>query len=215
MNTLYIRIFVILNLFFLHNYSLAEDHSNSDKIKYIILDFKNFESQTLDEIIKAINANIVFMRHEKAPGTGDPDNFSKFDCSTQRNLSQEGRQLSKQTGHLFKQSDLNFNKILSSEWCRSYDTAVLLDNIKVEKFSGLNTFYQGFVDKKETLLVLNNLMKKISLKQIYLMVTHQDIITAITGLPVGSGELILFNYPKGVLLPLTKEQMGKLAKSKT
>jgi hypothetical protein len=34
-------------------------------------------------------------------------------------------------------------------------------------------------------------------------------------LPVGSGELILFNYPKGVLLPLTKEQMGKLAKSRT
>ena len=33
---------------------------------------------------------IVFIRHAYAPGGGDPDNFVIEDCSTQRNLNQQG-----------------------------------------------------------------------------------------------------------------------------
>ena len=31
--------------------------------------------------------NLIFIRHAYAPGSGDPDNFDIYDCSTQRNLS--------------------------------------------------------------------------------------------------------------------------------
>ena len=34
---------------------------------------------------------LIFIRHAYAPGSGDPDNFNLNDCSTQRNLSKEGR----------------------------------------------------------------------------------------------------------------------------
>ena len=34
---------------------------------------------------------LIFIRHAYAPGGGDPENFNLGDCSTQRNLSKEGR----------------------------------------------------------------------------------------------------------------------------
>ena len=34
---------------------------------------------------------VLLMRHALAPGNGDPENFTLGDCSTQRNLSEEGR----------------------------------------------------------------------------------------------------------------------------
>ena len=34
---------------------------------------------------------LIFIRHAYAPGSGDPNNFNLDDCSTQRNLSKEGR----------------------------------------------------------------------------------------------------------------------------
>ena len=36
--------------------------------------------------------HLVVLRHAQAPGTGDPSNFRLGDCSTQRNLSPEGRE---------------------------------------------------------------------------------------------------------------------------
>ena len=34
---------------------------------------------------------LIFIRHAYAPGSGDPADFNLNDCSTQRNLSEEGR----------------------------------------------------------------------------------------------------------------------------
>ena len=34
---------------------------------------------------------LIFIRHAYAPGSGDPNNFNLNDCSTQRNLSEEGK----------------------------------------------------------------------------------------------------------------------------
>lgn len=44
----------------------------------------------------------VIMRHAIAPGFSDPANFTLGDCSTQRNLSDEGRQQARKLGMLFK-----------------------------------------------------------------------------------------------------------------
>ena len=45
----------------------------------------------LVEATAAIDANVIFMRHALAPGFGDPEDFNVADCSTQRNLNEEGR----------------------------------------------------------------------------------------------------------------------------
>ena len=45
---------------------------------------------------------VVLLRHAIAPGTGDPENFQLDDCSTQRNLSEAGRQQAREIGETFR-----------------------------------------------------------------------------------------------------------------
>ena len=45
---------------------------------------------------------LIFIRHAYAPGGGDPDNFDIKDCSTQRNLNEEGREQAKNIGNFLK-----------------------------------------------------------------------------------------------------------------
>ena len=65
---------------------------------------------------------LIFIRHAYAPGSGDPNNFNLNDCSTQRNLSNEGRKQAKYIGKFFKKNKIKIDKILSSEWCRCKET---------------------------------------------------------------------------------------------
>ena len=85
------------------------------------------ENYTIKEIINDIDANVIFMRHALAPGIGDPNNFKIGDCSTQRNLNETGIAQAVLIGKQLKKNSIQFNKIYSSQWCRCYQTATLLD----------------------------------------------------------------------------------------
>ena len=63
---------------------------------------------------------MIFLRHSWAPGWGDPENFTIDDCSTQRNLSDEGVLQARTKFFLINQ--IEFSEILTSEWCRCKDT---------------------------------------------------------------------------------------------
>lgn len=68
---------------------------------------------------------VVAFRHALAPGTFDPPNFKLGDCSTQRNLSAEGREQARRTGAWFAAQGLLPENVRSSPWCRCMDTATL------------------------------------------------------------------------------------------
>ena len=90
---------------------------------------------------------LIFIRHAYAPGNGDPNNFNLNDCSTQRNLSKEGRKQAQLIGVFFKENKIQIDKVLSSEWCRCKETA----EIAFEDFSTisfLNSFYSTKFAKK-------------------------------------------------------------------
>ena len=139
-----------------------------------------------------INADVVFMRHALAPGFGDPVRFELGDCSTQRNLDANGRNQAQLIGRELLTSGIHFSEILSSEWCRCRETASLLNMGKWGVFSGLNSFFQNYADKEET---LNNLNSKLTQMEdgVTLMISHQIVIRAITGSTTRSGELVVFN----------------------
>lgn len=61
---------------------------------------------------------VVLMRHALAPGTGDPNGFQLGDCSTQRNLSETGREQARQAGNEFRKRQIPVKQVLSSQWCR-------------------------------------------------------------------------------------------------
>ena len=77
---------------------------------------------------------IIFIRHAYAPGSGDPNNFNLNDCSTQRYLSDEGREQAKKIGKFFHQNKIEIGKVISSEWCRCKETA----EIAFKEFSTKN-----------------------------------------------------------------------------
>ncbi len=66
---------------------------------------------------------IALFRHALAPGTGDPPGFRLEECSTQRNLSAEGRAQAARIGSAFRARGIAIGSVLSSPWCRARDTA--------------------------------------------------------------------------------------------
>lgn len=138
-------------------------------------------------------ANVVFMRHALAPGYGDPDNFQIEDCNTQRNLDEAGRRQAEAIGRYFREHQITFTAILSSRWCRCTQTAELLNYSSWSEFDGLNSFFQGHVDRQETLALLKDKLDSLSSDDMVLMVTHQVVISAITDISPPSGGLVVYN----------------------
>ena len=154
------------------------------------------ERNNFFEVIEQIDADVIFLRHTLAPGFGDPGNFNLADCNTQRNLNDIGRAQAVKIGIEFKSYGIEFEEILSSQWCRCKDTAKLLNLGDWNEFMGLNSFFQNFSKKDDTLAVLN---KKLLSKEtgLTLMITHQVVIRAVTGIVVSSGGLVAFNSKTG------------------
>lgn len=86
--------------------------------------------------------HVVLLRHALAPGTGDPPSFQLADCTTQRNLSDAGRQQARDIGQAFRQQGVEVDRVLSSQWCRCLETAELMEVGPVEPFAPLNSFFQ-------------------------------------------------------------------------
>ena len=147
----------------------------------------------IETVKKSISANVIFLRHALAPGLGDPSDFIKEDCSTQRNLNEEGRSQARLLGDYLKKSNIRFSEILTSEWCRCIDTAKELDLGQWETFSGLNSFFQGHEKKYYVMDKLRKKLDSLKSSDLVLFVTHQVVITEITGEVPRSGEMVLYN----------------------
>src|SRR6056297_4291594 len=86
---------------------------------------------------------VVLMRHALAPGTGDPARFDLGDCSTQRNLDARGREQARRTGATLCPASVTFDAVWTSQWCRSRDTAALIDMGPVQEKPPLNSLFAG------------------------------------------------------------------------
>ena len=159
----------------------------------VLLVNEAFARSELEILKKSISANVIFLRHALAPGVGDPSNFMKGDCSTQRNLNNKGRFHARLIGDHLKKSNLRFSEILTSEWCRCIDTAKELNLGQWETFSGLNSFFQGHEKKDQVMNKLQKKLKSLGYSDLVLFVTHQVVILEETGVAPRSGEMILYN----------------------
>jgi len=135
---------------------------------------------------------IIFIRHAYAPGSGDPENFDKNDCLTQRNLNYQGIEQSKNLGKFFFQNNVHIDLVLSSEWCRCKDTAKYAFN-EFKTFDALNSFYQAKFKKNKDKQIkdLRNFIKKWNDNKNLILVTHYVVIQEIFNTGVNSGEIIV------------------------
>ena len=147
-----------------------------------------------DKILKSLKEGkkLVFIRHAIAPGNGDPNNFDINDCSTQRNLDENGIEESKKIGLFFKNNKIKIDKVLSSQWCRCKDTAKYAFK-NFETFNALNSFYDEKFAENETKQIkdLKNYIKKWSSDKNLVLITHFVVISSILNTGSSSGEIII------------------------
>ena len=135
---------------------------------------------------------LIFIRHAYAPGGGDPQNFNLNDCSTQRNLNNEGRKQAQYIGEFFKKNKIKIDKVLSSEWCRCKETArIAFKNFSTNSF--LNSFYSSKYakNKDKQIKMLNNYVKKFKSDKNLILVTHYVLISEVLNYAPSSGEIVV------------------------
>jgi len=134
----------------------------------------------------------VLMRHALAPGTGDPANFQLEDCTTQRNLSAEGRAQAQRTGQGFRDRQIAVQQVRSSQWCRCLETAELLELGTVEPLPALNSFFQNRAQGPERTAALQAFMvSQQDTPGVTVLVTHFVNISAVAGSGVSSGAMVV------------------------
>src|SRR5262249_59637843 len=62
------------------------------------------------------DGHVALIRHAPAPGTaGDPSDYKLDDCTTQRNLSEQGRAEAQALGARFSMQQVKVGKVISSQ----------------------------------------------------------------------------------------------------
>jgi phosphohistidine phosphatase SixA len=150
------------------------------------------------EAWKALQAGAtVLFRHANAPGGGDPPGMRIDDCTTQRNLDHKGREQAVRIGEAFRKREIVVGEILSSQWCRTLETASLAFGAATREEPIFNSFFddrnKGPSQTEAALKLLHNK----PLIGARVIITHQVNITAITGIFPASGEGIVLRLIDG------------------
>jgi len=152
-----------------------------------------------DQVWQALQSGgvVALVRHARAPGTGDPANFQLGDCSTQRNLSEEGQRQAREIGEQFRRRQVPIEQVLSSRWCRALDTARLAFGNLVQPEPSLDSFFSGRSQEEAQSQAVRHLVESWRSKGVLVLVTHQVNITAVTGVYPGEGEMLVLRPKTG------------------
>lgn len=165
--------------------------------------FSSFANPAAWSALKAPGA-VVLLRHALAPGGGDPAGFVAGDCSTQRNLSDEGREQAKKIGAEFRKNEVNISQVWHSQWCRTRDTAQLafpyLAAPVLRAEPVFNSFFGNPGDESAQTAAALALLLRWRGPGLLVVVTHQVNITALTGVVPQSGEGVVLQREGGQLL---------------
>jgi len=138
--------------------------------------------------------HVALIRHASTvSGLGDPPGYKLDDCRSQRNLSEAGREESRRLGERFRQEGVSVEKVYTSPWCRCRDTATEAFG-KAEDWSALSSFFDDRGREPELTERVKNRIGTYSTRRpkgTVVMVTHNVNIAALTGLSVGTGEIVV------------------------
>lgn len=142
----------------------------------------------------------AILRHAIAPGTGDPPGFALGDCTTQRNLDDRGRAQARAIGAALRDAGITVDHVLTSQWCRSAETAELLGLGPVAEEPALNSFFADRSTREAQIAQTRRLLAALPEEETAVLVSHQVNITALTGIYPRSGETVVLRVgPDGAL----------------
>jgi phosphohistidine phosphatase SixA len=135
---------------------------------------------------------VVLMRHARTlPGTGDPPDFRLADCSTQRNLGEQGREQARRIGARLRAERVPFGRVLTSAWCRCRETAELLGLGPVERLPALDSFFEDRSQRARHRAEMLEFIAAWRGPGNAMLVTHRVNITAVSGVFPSSGEIVV------------------------
>ena len=152
-------------------------------------------NEALWDLLKA-GGQVAVIRHASTvPGFGDPPGFRLDDCTTQRNLSEAGREEARRIGAAFRDRGVPVGRVLSSRWCRCLETARLAFGT-AEPWAPLDSFFDDRGREPEQTRQVRRLIEGRPPSGNLILVTHQVNITALTGISPAQGEMIILT-PSG------------------
>ncbi len=134
--------------------------------------------------------HVVLLRHAMAPGAADPANFDIEKCSTQRNLSERGKQQARKVGALFAARASPTERVLTSRYCRTKETARLAFG-EAEEFPPLDPPAANEAERMAQLASIVEEVSNYSGSGNLVMVTHLETIEALTGQTAREGEAVI------------------------
>lgn len=149
---------------------------------------------------------VVLMRHALTePGIGDPPGFRLDQCSTQRKLSEAGREQARRVGAAFTRESVPIDEVRSSAWCRCTETAELAFGRHMV-WAPINSFFNDATGPAQTREVLHAVRGLAAPKNL-MLVTHQVNISALTGAFLSMGEVFVTRPAAGDRLPVLARQV--------
>jgi broad specificity phosphatase PhoE len=133
---------------------------------------------------------VVVLRHSYAPGGFDPPTARLDDCSTQRNLDDNGRAQARRVGEAFKANGLTVGPVLSSPRCRCLDTARLAFG-RVETLDALQGALTDTERRNRQLAEIRRVMDEHHGSAPLVLVTHGTVVSDLTQRSIRMGEFVV------------------------
>jgi len=142
---------------------------------------------------------VVLVRHALTDaGVGDPPQFRLGDCTTQRNLSEDGRTEARRLGDALRTRKVPVAGVQSSPWCRCLETAQLVFGRAADPQPALSNLFGRSERQAQQVTLLRELMKDVPENGNLFLVTHGSTALALTGVsPITSEMVVLTPLPGG------------------
>lgn len=134
--------------------------------------------------------SVVVLRHSYAPGAFDPPDARLEDCSTQRNLDEDGRAQARRVGEAFRQNGIVVGVVRSSPRCRCLDTARLAFG-QAQSWTVLQGALNDEERRRRQLVEIRNAIAEHRNGPPLVLVTHGSVVTDLTGLSVRMGAFVV------------------------
>jgi broad specificity phosphatase PhoE len=133
---------------------------------------------------------VVVLRHSYAPGAFDPPDARLEDCSTQRNLDDNGRAQARRIGEEFRRRGVAVGDVLSSPRCRCLDTARLAFG-KAEPWGPLQGSLNNAERRRAQVVEMRQRIAAHRDNLPLVLVTHGSVVTDLTGRDIRMGEFVV------------------------
>ncbi|MCW5736050.1 MAG: histidine phosphatase family protein [Enhydrobacter sp.] len=169
-------------------------------LPFVVAAASSTASDSEDAAWTALRAGgIVLFRHANAPGGGDPEAFRLNDCTTQRNLDDAGRRQASRIGEAFRARGVAVGRVLTSQWCRTRETAELAFPGRMQDEPAFNSFFGDRSRAPAQTAAAIGVLQGWRGPGALFVSTHQVNITSLTGIVPASGEGVVVTFDGGAL----------------